>query len=201
MTDNRGDLVMGPKRAYTRLMDHERFRIPDWVFFTVVALTVGATWFMILYFLPFLPSRIPSHFGFGGTPDAWVAKSFWSVAVPGLAQLVVAALMLVVYRWPQYSNIPTTIAIVLLPPEVKSMIYHIIRHMSVVILTIVSLLFAYIELTIISTAIGSTSGLNAWMIGGLIAFLFLVVIVYSVWMYRLTKAGAALIQGRQIHRD
>lgn len=36
-----------------------------------------------------LPSRVPTHFGFSGEPDAWQSKSFFTVLMPSLFGLVV----------------------------------------------------------------------------------------------------------------
>jgi uncharacterized membrane protein len=38
-----------------------------------------------------LPARVPTHFGFSGEPDAWQAKSLFSVMLPALLTLVVGA--------------------------------------------------------------------------------------------------------------
>jgi uncharacterized membrane protein len=38
-----------------------------------------------------LPSRVPTHFGFSGKPDAWRPKSFWTVMLLPLLTLVMGA--------------------------------------------------------------------------------------------------------------
>lgn len=165
-------------------MKPEPFRIPNLVFFIISAVALIATWGVIVYAYPLLPARIPTHFGLAGAADAWSAKSFWTVSMPGIIQAGIIVLMIWVYRHPQYSNIPTTMALVLIPEETKRKVFWVIRHMIAVITTITTLLFAYLELTIVAQGLGSTAGLNSWIMIGLVGFLFLVIIVYTVWMYR-----------------
>jgi len=55
------------------------------------------------------------------------------------------------------------------------------------LVVLMDLLFAYIGLSTVTTALEITSGLTGWAIGLLIGMIILVAVVYTIWMIRLTK--------------
>lgn len=158
----------------------EPFHVPNWVFLSlawvIVAGTIAFTWFAY----PLLPNPIPTHFNLAGTPDDFSPKGFWVVFFPVLIQIVLTIGLSIVYRYPKYSNIPTSMFIELLKPEARQKVYWIIQHMMAVLIVVLNGLFAYLQIAIVQTSLGDVHGLNGWIMGGFIGLIFLVTIVYSV---------------------
>ncbi|MBI5466628.1 MAG: DUF1648 domain-containing protein [Candidatus Kerfeldbacteria bacterium] len=168
----------------------EPFRIPDKIFAGLAVGVMVLTWAVAWWIFPDLPARIPTHFGITGQPDGFGPASWWNVFMPAVVQLALGLLFWWLYRHPQYSNLPSTIAITLVPEPYRVMLYRLIQHFLVVTLVIINLMMAHITIAIIGVAIGSLTGLNPWLIGGLVLLLLTVVAVYSVWLYRIATRGA-----------
>ncbi len=171
-------------------MLHEGFRVPDKVFWWLAILVNILTWGLIGYFYSSLPTRVPTHFGPAGLPDAYAQKTFWTVFLPALTQSGIILLISWVYRHPQYSNIPSSLPLMAVPEPWKTRITMIMRHMLVMVTVLVNLLFAYVALGVLTTAFGLKNGLNNLVIGGLLTFLLFLISVYAVWLYRLSKQAA-----------
>jgi len=176
------------------MMANERFKVPDRIFWMLTGLVLLLTWGSILYFYSSLPSRLPVHFGLSGQPDGFAHKNFWTAFFPAYMQLALTGLMIWMYRHPQYSNIPSSMLLAMLPEPWHQKIIMLIRHLLVMVTIVVNLLLAYISLAMISSSLSSSAGLNGWAILGLIGLLLLIVIVYSVWLWRLTKQGIHALQ-------
>lgn len=175
------------------------FRVPDRVFAWLSALVMLMTWALVIWAYPDLPERIPSHFGANGQPDGYSNKSFFSVAFPAILQLLLNGLFFWIYRRPQYASIPSTVLISLMPEPLRGNLFRLIRHMVVVMAVLINLLFAHISLATIGVAFQVTTGLNGWLVGGLIGLLLSYSIFYSVWMYRLVKSSHS-VQSRDIEK-
>lgn len=88
-----------------------------------------ASWVIGARYYTLLPDRIPIHYDLSGQANGWASKSFWSVFIVPLAQTFLALLFALLSRYPQYSNIPTTIALEALQPEVRECVYAVVRKM------------------------------------------------------------------------
>lgn len=170
-------------------MHDDGFRIPDRVFHVFSWLVLLGTWAVLIYFYHDLPARVPIHFGFSGQPDGFADRSIWSVFGIGIIQLAITLLLLLVYRYPTYANIPGSLLLPMLPDGLRQMVIRLIRHMIVMISLLVNLTFATVSLMMISSAFGlAIRGLN-WLLLVLLGWVILLATVYSIWMFRLTKAA------------
>src|SRR5689334_6994599 len=125
-------------------MFHEGFRVPDRVFWWLIVVVNLATWGALVYLYPSLPSLLPTHFGFGGQPDAYAAKTWWTVFFPASIQTAETLLMAWMYRHPQYSNIPSSMTLSLFPEPWRTRVLAVLRHMLVMVTVITNLIFAYL---------------------------------------------------------
>jgi uncharacterized membrane protein len=130
-----------------------------------------------------LPSQIPVHFGFSGAPDAWEAKSLVFVfLVPAIALAIFLGFSLL-YRYPQYTNIPQTLLLMALEQAKREHIFNVIRSMlSVFILFIVGL-FSYIQFVILATANGRLFGVANLIMIGFLGLLFLALVIFNIRMF------------------
>ncbi len=172
-------------------MDHERFRVPDRVFWILAVAVNIFTWASLAYVYSSLPNRLPTHFGITGQADAYAAKSWFTVFLPALVQSAITALMVWIYRYPQYSSIPSSLALGLFPEPWRSRITFLLRHLIVMLTVIMNLIFAYIALAIISDSATTTTAVNGWAIAGLVGLLLVLTVVYTVWLARLAQQGIA----------
>lgn len=168
-------------------MHHERWRVPDRAFFILSGLVIALTVGMLVYAYPYLPERIPTHFGFSGAPDAWNAKSIWVVFFPAMIQVLLTVGLSLVYRHPRFASIPGTMLVELAPEPVRQLFWRLIRHSLAITIVLMNLLFAYVGLAIVTTGLELERGLNGWIMFGIVALLLIVQIVYSVWFYRLAR--------------
>lgn len=175
-------------------MYHERWRVPDRVFWVLSIIINILTWGTLIYFYDGLPSIIPTHFGLNGQADSFGTKSFWLVFLPAMIQLGETLLFSWIYRHPQYSNIPSSMTLVLLPEPWKSRIIHVLRHLLVMVTVISNLIFAYIGLAVVSIALGLSVGLSGWIIAGLVGLLLFLIAVYGVWLFRWSKQAVVAAQ-------
>lgn len=178
------------------MFSHTGWRIPDRVFFGLgVAVTLVTAGFL-LYVYPALPDVIPTHYGLGGQSDATAAKNVWTVFFPVFIQVLVTTGFALLYRYPRFASIPGTVLVDLAPEPVRSLLFRLIRHSLVITLVLMDLIFAYIALTQVSTAVEASQGINAWIIAFLIGLLTFVNVVYTVWFYRI---GRSVRQPEQPH--
>lgn len=163
------------------------WRVSNRVFIALSITVVALTWTMLLVAYPLLPSVIPSHFGVAGQPDATALKSWWSVFMPAMLQVVLVALTWWLSYHPQYSNLPTTLTIKLIPEPTQSIVKKLLAHMLVMTGLIASLIMAYISLGMVRVALEMTDRLNSWAIFGLVALLLTTIGVYTAWLIKLTR--------------
>ncbi len=177
-----------------RPMNTLRFRIPDRVFVILTIMVMVMTWALLIWIFPDLPPKIPTHFGPAGLPDGYGDKSWWLVAFPALVQTGLSLLFWLIYRHPQYANIPSTVLLTVMPEPYKGQLFALIQHMLVVLLVLMNILFAHITLTTISVALELQAGLNVWLMAGILIVMFSSIALYTVRMYRLAKIGAAKLR-------
>lgn len=116
----------------------------------VCALVVLKAW-------PGLPAEVPSHFGFGGSPDDWSGRGIvW--LTPAVA-LVLYVLLTVVRLYPKAMNYP-----VKLTPENTSRQYALAVSVLGWLKAEVAWTFAYLSWTEIRVAEGRAAALGAWFL-------------------------------------
>lgn len=172
-------------------MLHQGWRVPDKVFWALALLVTALTWASVLYLYRFLPSPIPTHLNLAGQPDAWSPKTWTTVFLPVLIQTGLVALLGWVYRHPQYSHIPSSLAIGLFPEPWRTKIIMLMRHLLVMVTVIISLLFAYLTQGMMAMAFNQPFGISAWVLAGLVLLLLVIVVVYTRWLYRWSKQAVA----------
>jgi uncharacterized membrane protein len=170
--------------------------IPDRIFVGLAITVMALTWGMMIWIYPDLPAKIPSHFGPSGQPDAHVDRTVWTVILPGLLQVALTGLFWWIYRHPQYSNIPSTVMITMMPEPYRGQLYRILRHLTVVMMLCVNIVFAHISLTTISVSLGLSDGLNPWLMGGTMIALFGFLGLTTVRLYRVAKHGAMALRAQ-----
>lgn len=132
-------------------------------------------WVLVAVYYNRLPNIIPAHFGPSGLPDYWIQKEFWSVFLSPIIQTIMVALFLFLYRFPQYSNIPTTIILMGIEKEKREKIFEMIRNLLVITLLWINLFLGYISYVIIGVALDKIKGLQP-----IVTILFLV--TFFVWL-------------------
>lgn len=146
-----------------------------------------AAWTFSVYYYPLLPHRIPTHFGFNGQADAWSQKSWLVIFLMPLLQTLVLGLLGVFYRYPQYSNIPSTVALEALEPEYRERVYGMIRRMLLAIGTWLSAILVYLHFEMLQAGLSSRQkidpGVMIVFVGGMLLFLA----IYMIRMLRETR--------------
>lgn len=178
-----------------------RIYISDKVFAGFSGLFILVSWAIAVWAFADLPPRIPTHFGFSGLADDWSTKTFWSVFMLPIIQLLMAGLLAWAYRHPQYSNIPSTVMIVALPEPERSLMFQMIRRMIVVVGLIVNVLMAQIILGIVSVGFGVSDRLNPSIIIAFVIMLLFIIARYTFFAWRLTTSAVAKVRHTQSTQD
>lgn len=156
--------------------------------FTLNVVLLIVSWAMAAYFYPSLPDRIPTHFGPSGQADAWSHKSFWSVFLLPIFQTGLIVIFSLLYRYPQYSNIPSTIALEALEPEFRDHIFEMIRRLLAVIFTFINAIFLYILWVMLRAGMSPRHEINPAIFLGWMGALLIFIAVYMIRMIRKTRA-------------
>lgn len=127
--------------------------------------------------------EIPTHYGPSGNPDAWGSKNML-LLYPGL-QALFLLISLVIYKYPNYVNVPSTIALKNLSGEIKEKAYEIVRDVTFITLGIVSFLMLYLNIATIQVAKGQVTAINNWVTLGILVLLAPPIIYYAIKMRRL----------------
>jgi len=106
-----------------------------------------------------LPARIPTHFTFSGTPDAWSEKSFWTwFGLPTIA-LVLAVFMYFMGRWihrsPRLVNLPNKKRFLQLSPEGQRQVLGTVTAFLDGVSVTVTLLMGLIQIDVYRAAQGA----------------------------------------------
>ncbi len=169
----------------------EPFHVPNRIFLGLAWLVLLGTGIFALLQYGNLPDRIQTHFGLSGIPDAFNDKSVGAFFLPFFIGAVLTVGLSALYRHPRYTNIPGTLLLDLLKPDGRKQVVWMIRHRLVLTMVFVNALVAYLTIATVQTALGFTTGLNPWIMFGLIGLLLLETLVYSiasvVWTRRLIK--------------
>lgn len=152
------------------------------LFSSVAGLTI-ASFVMTIWFWNDLPAQIPVHFGFSGIPDAWAAKSLLYVFLIPAIQIVILLVFSLLYKYPQYSSWPTTLILMAVEKEKREKIFAILREMLVLILFWISLLFSYLQFTILATANGRAFGLANYVMITFLAVMLILLVYVNTKMF------------------
>jgi uncharacterized membrane protein len=144
---------------------------------------IMAGFVMTLYLWNTLPDKIPTHFGFSGAPDAWTPKSPLALLLIPLIGIAIFALLAVLYKYPQYSSWPTTLILMTVEEEKREKIFHVFREMIAFTLFAVSLMFAYIQFSILATANGRANGVDPLIMAAFLAIIVTLLVYINVRMF------------------
>lgn len=123
-----------------------------------------------------LPDKIPTHFGWSGTPDQWGSKAIlW--LLPGIA-LFVYLLLTVVSRFPQAFNFPVPVT-----PENRERLVHLAQEMMRWMKVELIALFTWIEWRSVQVALGQAEGLGPAFLLVMLGLVFGTIAVYIGRMF------------------
>jgi len=145
-------------------------------------LLIVTVWVFALDY-PSLPERVPTHFDAAGNPDAWGSKATL-LLFPGL-QVLFFGISLIVYRYPNYANIPFTIALKYLPREIMEKAYELMRDTILITMCITSFLMLYLSRESLGVAKGLTTAIDLLPMWIILVCLAPPTVYYAVKMRRL----------------
>ncbi|KXB03466.1 hypothetical protein AKJ47_02205 [candidate division MSBL1 archaeon SCGC-AAA261G05] len=131
-----------------------------------------------------LPDQIPTHYGVSGDPDSWGSKTTLLI-YPSL-QVAFLAISLVIYKYPNYANIPLTIGLKHLSKNLRERAYEIVRDVVFITMAIVTFLMLYLTRETLEVAKGQAMSINLWGVLAFLIFLAPVIVYYSIKMRRLS---------------
>lgn len=169
---------------------HEPYNIPDSIFFMAASLVSLVSYGALAVAYHALPDVVPVHYGIAGQVDAVTDKSLMSVFGSALIHLSLAVLILWLYNHPQYANIPGRTPLMKLPKKYRQSVEWIVRHMSMMMFVLASLVFSYLALTQVVIGLNFARGLNVWPLAILVWLLVTINIVYLVMIVRITRLAA-----------
>ena len=124
-----------------------------------------------------LPERIPTHFGFAGTPDKWGEKG--TLAVLPIIAFIMLMFLSVISRYPHTFNYPWKIT-----EENAKVQYKYARSLLVTLKAETIWSFAYIQWVTIAVALGRAAGLG---IIYLPIFMIIMFATLGVYFYKASK--------------
>lgn len=157
------------------------------IVFTIAGLLAIASWLIAINFWDILPSVIPTHFGIDGLADDWSNKTFLSVFLLPIVQVLMLGLFIFIYYKPQYSNIPSTMWLMILDKKQKDRAYDLMRTMHAGIILAISMLFTYMTYAMNMSAIYEDYALSGVIMFGVIGLILAWTIGWTVVIYRISK--------------
>jgi uncharacterized membrane protein len=146
-----------------------------------------ASWMIAAYYWNKLPAVIPTHFGIDGQANDWADKSIFSVFLLPFLQSMLLGLFIFIYNNPQYSNIPSTMWLIVLSEENREKAYGLIRAMITGITLWMGILLTYITYAANAAAIKPMSGLSPWVVLIIVGLMIGWSIFWSTKIYSETK--------------
>lgn len=153
-------------------MSQYPFRIPDSIFFALTLLVLGFTWYAVLLFYPKLPATIPVHFDIHGLADRYAVTNWQHVFRGPILQLTVVIVLALSYRWPRFHRS------VSMPTVEQRRLDHLVRHLTVMNMLLLSLLMAYVIIHQLIVAVGAQSPTSRIMMGVLLGLLLALNVLY-----------------------
>jgi uncharacterized membrane protein len=156
---------------------------PPWLD-VICIVCLGFVWIYTISRFGLMPEKIPTHFGFGGMPDAWSTKSFSSIfmllvigTLIWLSMFVVNYFLIIKPEDPQkLINLPQARKNAMGREQMEAIRKVTVQGMALINLTLV-FMFALIQYGMVNTALGIQKGLG-WgvniLVGGLL--------IETVWL-------------------
>lgn len=125
-----------------------------------------------------VPDKIPTHFGFSGTVDAWGSKS--SIIFLPIIMTVLYLMMTILAAFPQYYNYSVPIT-----PENATAQYKNARTLMLWLTLQLVATFSYITLMMIQVGLGKAKGFGLWFLPVFLVVIFGTAIYYIIKMNKL----------------
>jgi uncharacterized membrane protein len=148
----------------------------------ILTIIIGVLGLIVLIGLPLfyfdnLPERIPIHFGINGQPDGFGDKGMiWLLPIIGVAMYFGFFWL---NKFPHLFNYSQQIS-----EENAERLYTINTRMIRTLNAIISCIFAYINYSIIQSALGKQNGLGAWFFP---VFILLILGTIGYFLYKTQK--------------
>ncbi len=156
------------------------------LFLTAILLTV-TSWAVAITFWDKLPVRIPTHFNFVGKADGWVDKSLLAVFMLPALQTAFLGLMGFLYKYPQYSDIPTSMWLMTLDKKHRNHAFDLIRTMIVGIAVWLGVLFTYLTYASNDAAVSGSGGISSFVLVLIICLMLAWLFYWAIKVYKVTK--------------
>jgi uncharacterized membrane protein YidH (DUF202 family) len=150
----------------------------DWLFEAISLAALTTVFAVVAAHWTELPAQVPTHFGASGFPNGWGDKSgLW---VLPLTSVIVYIGLTLASRYQRFINIPFRIE--RNTPEVR----RLLLSMSIVLKTVLLLVFAYIAWANVNTALGRSEGLGRYFLPVSLALISTPLALYllRLWHYR-----------------
>ncbi len=136
----------------------------------LLALSLVAIWIAALSLHGGLPSKIPLHYDFSGTPDRWGATSFWTwfllpilgTAISGFLLAIGSLTNVLLNRCPSIVNVPRKEKLLLLDPLARARALRPLGALMNGISILILWLFLYLIIGTSRVALGEWSTLPVW---------------------------------------
>jgi len=148
------------------------------------AVCLGFVWFYTASRYGLMPDKIPTHFGFGGMPDAWSVKSFSSIymmlvigTLVWLSMFLINYFLIIKPEDPRkFINLPQAKKDAMSGEQIEAIRQATVQGMVMINLTMV-LMFVLIQYGMVNTALGMQKGLG-WGVNILVGAL----LFETVWL-------------------
>lgn len=124
-----------------------------------------------------LPARVPTHFGASGAADAWGGKG--SLLLLPILLAVMYAGITAIERFPKIFNFPVEVT-----EKNAAALYRLGREMSVVLKTLMALIFSYLQFQTVEAAQNAHIGLGGWFLPVTLVLMFGSI---GLYIYRMVR--------------
>lgn len=125
-----------------------------------------------------IPNIIPVHFNLLGIPDLYSTSSNITLYTIPLLITLTTFIMIFIYYHPEFSSMPFSMFLLLLPDEIQKEANMIIRRYMVKIITVLNLIFVFLYFSIISVWLNITDKINIYVLISLIISLITLIIIF-----------------------
>lgn len=174
------------------MLSERHFSIPDRVFFFFGSLVVAASLVFALLLWPDMPTTLPAQYGWNASAGDVLNSRLTILLLPVLFQLLVTLAIAKGYRHPEFFPFPTRRRLASFDPPIKKALIALARHVLVVSLVIITLIFAHVLQIIALRGLGLDRGNDLSVLVFLILFQGLLAFVYLGWMHHIIRQSAWL---------
>ena len=141
-----------------------------------------------------LPETIPIHFGSGGQADGWATKSVFQVFLLPIVELLITGLFILLYKKPQYTNMPSTLWLMTLDKSKQETAFKLVRKMLVGTLLWMNILFTYLTFATNEAAMSSTPSISSFFVVLLITAMLIWV---GYWTFKVYSTAKEIVKNNK----